>query len=311
MRRILAMQVQVIRRAVIGFEHRQILLVQMTVDLVSRVQGKEQGVVGVVRVEDEHGAEIEGVVAGNGGQIRVEQVVFFFVELGVVNVEGFVKIGARRFYFRQVLVVDHDGQGVAPKVVSLDFKFLERLSQIVNLRFLGLINENIIAALGLVRRGGVACKRAFGVVKVSPARMNEAPALGRVLLLPLTAKEIVGFDFEEPLENKGKALRGWVFERQHLHVVIVNAEESSVALDVGFAEVVVEERVASEPCVFNLQGREIQDLLQNAERFVFRQNARAYKVANLSDKAACSGMQRRQRLVQLTLNQHHLFAGGN
>ncbi len=168
------------------------------------------------------------------------------------------------------MVVDHDGQGVAPKVVSLDFKFLERLSQIVNLGFLGLINENIIAALGLVRRCGVACKRAFGVVKVSPARMNEAPALGRVLLLPLTAKEIVGFDFEEPLENKGKALRGWVFERQHLHVVIVNAEESSVALDMGFAEVVVEERIPPEAGVLNLQGREIQDLLQNAERFVFR-----------------------------------------
>jgi len=42
--------------------------------------------------------------------------------------------------------------------------------------------------------------------------MNEAPALGRVLLLPLTANEIVGFDFEEPLENKRKTLRGWVFE---------------------------------------------------------------------------------------------------
>src|SRR5260370_1288139 len=47
-------------------------LVQMTVDLVSRVQSKNQGVVGVVRVEDEHGAEIEGVVAGNGRKIRVE-----------------------------------------------------------------------------------------------------------------------------------------------------------------------------------------------------------------------------------------------
>src|SRR5260370_299963 len=110
----------------------------MTVDLVPGVQGKEKGVVCVVRVEDEHGAEIEGVVAGNGGQIRVEQVVFLFVELGVVNVEGFVKIGACRFHFCQVVSVDHDGQGIVPKVVALDFQFLEGLAQIVNLRFLGL-----------------------------------------------------------------------------------------------------------------------------------------------------------------------------
>ncbi len=75
--------------------------------------------------------------------------------------------------------------------------------------------------------------------------MDEAPALGRVLLLPLTANEIVGFDFEEPLEDQGKGLRGRVFERQHLHVIVVNAKKSSVALDVGFAEVIVQECVAS------------------------------------------------------------------
>src|SRR5258708_37426026 len=98
--------------------------------------------------------------------------------------------------------------------------------------------------------------------------MNETPALGRVLLLPLTAKEVVGFHFKEPLEDQGKALRGRVFERKHLHVVVVNAEESPVALDVGFAQVVVKERVASEPGFFNLQRGEIQNLLQNADRFV-------------------------------------------
>ena len=82
------MQIQVVRRALIGFEHRQVFLLQMAVDLVPGVQGKEQGIVGVVSVENEQGPEIEGIVAGNGGQIRVEQVVFLFVELGIVDVEA-------------------------------------------------------------------------------------------------------------------------------------------------------------------------------------------------------------------------------
>src|SRR5260370_11104234 len=106
------------------------------------------------------------------------------------------------------------------------FPYTTLFRSIVNLRFLGLVHENIIAPLRLVRRGDVTCERAFCIVKVPPARMNEAPALGGVLLLPLAAKEIVGFDFEEPLEDQGKALRGRVFERQHLHVIVVNTKES-------------------------------------------------------------------------------------
>ncbi len=99
MSRVVAMEIQVVRRAVIGFEHRQVFLLQVAVHLVPGVQGKKQRVVGIVRIEDEHGTEIEGMVAGHGGQIRVEQVVFLVVELGIVDIEGFVKIGARRFHF--------------------------------------------------------------------------------------------------------------------------------------------------------------------------------------------------------------------
>ena len=127
--------------------------------------------------------------------------------------------------------------------------------------------------------------------------MNEAPALGRVLFLPLTAKKIVGFDFEEPFEDQRKALRGRLFERQHLHVVVVNAKESSVAFDVGFREVVVEKCVPPKSGALDLEWREIQYLFQNAERFILCKNARAHKVAYLPNKAASFSMQRRQPLL--------------
>src|SRR5260370_41569827 len=123
------------------------------------------------------------------------------------------------------------------------FPYTTLFRSIVNLRFLGLVHENVIAPLRLVRRGDVTCERAFCIVKVPPARMNEASAFGGVLLLPLAANEIVRFDFEKPLENQRETLCGRVFERQHLHVIVVKTKESSVALDVGFAEVKVQECV--------------------------------------------------------------------
>jgi len=76
--------VQIVRCGV-GFRARQILLVQMTVDHGSpSAKLKSQGLVVVVRVDDWPWSEIEGVVAGNVGHIRVEQL-FFFVRAGVVD----------------------------------------------------------------------------------------------------------------------------------------------------------------------------------------------------------------------------------
>src|SRR5579863_7093468 len=59
-RSVFAMQVQVVRGPVIGFEDRQIFLLQVAVDLVPGMQGKEQRKVGVVGIQNKHGAEIKG-----------------------------------------------------------------------------------------------------------------------------------------------------------------------------------------------------------------------------------------------------------
>ena len=85
---------EIVRRAMIGFKDGQILLFQMTVGFVAGMQGEQERVIGIVGVEDQHGAEVEGVIAGNGREIRVEQVVSLFVKLGIVDTEGLVKISA-------------------------------------------------------------------------------------------------------------------------------------------------------------------------------------------------------------------------
>lgn len=63
---VVRMQVQVVGRAVVGFKYREVFLIQMTVELVAGIEGKQQRVIGVVGVQDQHGTQIERMVARNG-----------------------------------------------------------------------------------------------------------------------------------------------------------------------------------------------------------------------------------------------------
>ena len=50
----------------------------------------------------------------------------------------------------------------------------------------------------------------------------------------------------------GKALRRRLFEREHLHEVVVHAEVSAMTFEVRCGDVVVEKGVVLEPRVFDL-----------------------------------------------------------
>ena len=92
----------------------------------------------------------------------------------------------------------------------------------------------------------------LGVVEVAALGLNQPPRLARILLLPFGDDVVVGFDFEQALEDQREALRGWLFQRQNLDVIIVEAQMPPVAFKVRFAEVVVEEGVVLEFCEFEL-----------------------------------------------------------
>src|SRR5208283_5962141 len=137
--------------------------------------------------------------------------------------------------------------------------------------------------------------------------MDEAPALGRVLFYPLTANEIVGLDFEKFLENQRKGLRGRLLERQHLDVIVVQPQKPSMAFEMGFAEVVVEEGVVLQPGVFDFDRREIQNLLQNKERFVFRKDAAFDEIAHLQQEALGLCPECGPRPFELAIEQQDLL----
>ena len=73
------------------------------------MKGEEKREIRIVGVEQIQGTQVEDVVAGNGREERVQKVVFFFVELGVVDAEHLVEFGARAVHLGQVEVVNHDG----------------------------------------------------------------------------------------------------------------------------------------------------------------------------------------------------------
>ena len=101
----------------------------------------------------------------------------------------------------------------------------------------------------------------------------DPPRLAGIFLFPFGDDVIVGFNFEQALEDEREALGGRFLERQNLDVVIVQPQMPAVAFEMRLAEVVVEESVVFELGEFELVRGEVERLLENAERFVFVEQA--------------------------------------
>src|ERR1700682_1194210 len=125
----------------------------------------------------------------------------------------------------------------------------------------------------------------LGIVKVSALGLNHPSGFARIFFLPFRHNMVVSLDFEQALEDERKALRGRFFERQNPHVIVVEAEVPSVAFEMGFAEVVIEKGVVLEPGRFDLLRGKVESLLENAEGFLFIEQADRQKIADLENEA--------------------------
>jgi hypothetical protein len=91
----------------------------MLIARLATVEGKEKREIGVVGVEQVNGTQVEIVVAWNRCEKGVQEVVFFFIKLGIVDAEDFIEIGAGAVHLGYVEVVNHDGEGELAKVVPV------------------------------------------------------------------------------------------------------------------------------------------------------------------------------------------------
>src|SRR5437660_7880156 len=128
-------------------------------------------------------------------------------------------------------------------------------------------------------------ERVFRIMKVPTLGLNHSSGFARIFFRPFGDNVVVSLDFEQALEDQRKALRRRFFERQNSHVIVVDAEVPSVAFEMGFAEVVIEKGVVSEPGRFDLLRGKVKGLLENAEGFLFIEQTDRQKVADLDNKA--------------------------
>jgi hypothetical protein len=94
---------------VVGFEDRKILLPEMGIARLATVKGEEKREIRIVGVKQIQGAQVVSVVAGNRRKKSIQQVVFFFIELSIVDTEYLIEVGACPVHLGHVEVVNHDG----------------------------------------------------------------------------------------------------------------------------------------------------------------------------------------------------------
>jgi hypothetical protein len=97
------MQVKKVGRAVVGFECGQVLRTEMRIRLLAGEDRKEKRQVGIVCVQQIQLAEVQRVVAGNGGEISIELVVGFREQIAVGVGEDASKLSHQLIEFRSCL----------------------------------------------------------------------------------------------------------------------------------------------------------------------------------------------------------------
>src|SRR5271166_3021356 len=93
-------QVEIVGRAVVGFEHSQIFGAEMRVRLLAGKDRKQKRQIGVIRVQQIQLAKVERIVARHSGEIGVQLVVGFNKQIAVRVGEDASKLGHELIEFR-------------------------------------------------------------------------------------------------------------------------------------------------------------------------------------------------------------------
>src|SRR6266849_8420156 len=133
------MEVEKVRRVVVCFEDRQILLTQMAILTLATVKGEEKRIIGVVGIEKIKRPEVKSVIAGNCREKCVQEIVFLLVKLSVVNTEDLIELGACPVHLRRVQVINDDGQGKLAEIVPLELDLLDAFAEFPDLRLLRIV----------------------------------------------------------------------------------------------------------------------------------------------------------------------------
>src|ERR1700691_2182656 len=94
------MEVEIVGRAVVGFEHSQVLRAEMRVRLLAGKDRKQKRQIGVICVQQIQLAEVERIVAGHGGEIGVKLVVSLRKQIAIRVGEDASELGSEPLQVR-------------------------------------------------------------------------------------------------------------------------------------------------------------------------------------------------------------------
>ena len=146
---------------------------------------------------------------------------------------------------------------------------------------------------------------------MAAAGVDQAVGLVGALLLPLGGDKKVRLNLEKALEHKWETGSGGLAQGERLQVVIVQAKESPVALNGGFGEIEVEERVVLEAGALDLQRREVEEALQDAESAVLASDFDGHEVLDLENKTLGPLNEQPLGADDLFFHEHDLAARRN
>ena len=238
-RHLAVMQVQKVRRAVVGFEHRKVLRAKMRVRLLARQDRKQKREVGVVRVQQIQLAEIERVVAGHRGEVGVELVVGLDEEIAVGIGEDaselaheLVKLGLR-------LPIQNDREREIAQRLAVA-QSTQAVAQILDVGLLRLIDQHIArVCLGRVV-AHLRHKAGLRDIEVAAALVDFLARLVRCKRRPFGARHRSCRDLQQRVEHQRPRLGDGLFHRQNANKVVADAQMIALGFDIGVDDLVVE-----------------------------------------------------------------------
>ncbi len=206
MRDLAVVQVQEVRRAVVGFEHRQVLRAEMRVRLLARQDRKQKRQVGVVGVQQVQLAEIERIVAGNRGEVGVELVVGFENRLPSALVKTPVNSPTSWSKFRLSSAVQNNGEREVAERLAVA-QGAQAVAEVLDVGLLRFVDQHI--ARIRLRRVVAHLRDKAGLrhIEVAAALVDFLAGLVRRERRPLRDDVEVGWDLQQRIEHQGAASR--------------------------------------------------------------------------------------------------------
>src|SRR6202040_4088347 len=105
------MEVEIVGRAVVGFEHSQIFGAEMRVCLLTGKDRKQKRQIAVIRIQQIQLAKVQRIVAGHGGEIGVQLVVGFRKKIAIRVGEEASELGPELLQVGFGTAVQHNREG--------------------------------------------------------------------------------------------------------------------------------------------------------------------------------------------------------